>query len=80
MGCAVIVVIMFAVLLYYALFQRKMHQGGAPGVLYASVNPEYINTSEVYTPDEWELNREKIELLQVHYFSLTGRIEFVGIF
>ena len=60
-GCAVIVVFMFAIVLYYALFQRNIARG-APGVLYASVNPEYINSSEVYIPDEWELDREKIEL------------------
>lgn len=62
-GCAVIVVFMFAIVLYYALFQRNIERG-VPGVLYASVNPEYLNSSEVYIPDEWELNREKIELLQ----------------
>ena len=62
-GCAIIVVFMFAIILYYALFQRNIERG-VPGVLYASVNPEYLNSSEVYIPDEWELNREKIELLQ----------------
>ncbi|XP_024137572.1 insulin-like growth factor 1a receptor isoform X2 [Oryzias melastigma] len=32
------------------------------GVLYASVNPEYISAAEMYTPDEWEVAREKITM------------------
>ncbi|KAM4572503.1 insulin-like growth factor 1a receptor [Odontesthes bonariensis] len=32
------------------------------GVLYASVNPEYISATEMYTPDEWEVAREKITM------------------
>ncbi|XP_023669780.2 insulin-like growth factor 1b receptor [Paramormyrops kingsleyae] len=32
------------------------------GVLYASVNPEYLSAAEMYVPDEWEVAREKITL------------------
>ncbi|XP_057186906.1 insulin-like growth factor 1b receptor [Triplophysa rosa] len=32
------------------------------GVLYASVNPEYFSAAEMYVPDEWEVEREKITL------------------
>uniref|UniRef100_A0AAQ5YZ61 Tyrosine-protein kinase receptor n=1 Tax=Amphiprion ocellaris TaxID=80972 RepID=A0AAQ5YZ61_AMPOC len=32
------------------------------GVLYASVNPEYISAAEMYVPDEWEVAREKITM------------------
>ncbi|RXN38562.1 insulin-like growth factor 1 receptor [Labeo rohita] len=32
------------------------------GVLYASVNPEYISAAEMYVPDEWEVEREKITM------------------
>ncbi|XP_029378614.1 insulin-like growth factor 1a receptor isoform X1 [Echeneis naucrates] len=32
------------------------------GVLYASVNPEYVSAAEMYVPDEWEVAREKITI------------------
>uniref|UniRef100_A0A8C2E8R9 Tyrosine-protein kinase receptor n=1 Tax=Cyprinus carpio TaxID=7962 RepID=A0A8C2E8R9_CYPCA len=32
------------------------------GVLYASVNPEYFSAAEMYVPDEWEVEREKITM------------------
>ncbi|TRY86714.1 hypothetical protein DNTS_031468 [Danionella cerebrum] len=32
------------------------------GVLYASVNPEYLSAAEMYVPDEWEVEREKITM------------------
>ncbi|XP_055031815.2 insulin-like growth factor 1b receptor isoform X1 [Misgurnus anguillicaudatus] len=32
------------------------------GVIYASVNPEYFSAAEMYVPDEWEVEREKITL------------------
>ncbi|XP_058256957.1 insulin-like growth factor 1b receptor [Hemibagrus wyckioides] len=34
------------------------------GVLYASVNPEYLSATEVYVPDEWEVAREKITMMR----------------
>lgn len=35
-----------------------------PGVLYASVNPEYMTSTDVYIADEWEVPREKIKLVR----------------
>jgi len=35
-----------------------------PTVLYASDNPDYLDSSDVYVPDEWEVPRDKIELLR----------------
>ncbi|KAL9987226.1 hypothetical protein ACROYT_G001497 [Oculina patagonica] len=35
-----------------------------PGVLYASVNPEYMTATDVYIADEWEFPREKIKLVR----------------
>uniref|UniRef100_A0A8C3PQD9 Tyrosine-protein kinase receptor n=1 Tax=Calidris pygmaea TaxID=425635 RepID=A0A8C3PQD9_9CHAR len=37
---------------------------GPTGPLYASSNPEYLSTSDVYVPDEWEVPRDKITLLR----------------
>uniref|UniRef100_A0A4W3GZ00 Tyrosine-protein kinase receptor n=1 Tax=Callorhinchus milii TaxID=7868 RepID=A0A4W3GZ00_CALMI len=34
------------------------------GIFYTSSNPEYISASEVYVPDEWEVLREKVDLLR----------------
>ncbi|XP_078526892.1 insulin receptor [Lissotriton helveticus] len=43
---------------------KKRETGGPSGPLYASSNPEYISASEVYVPDEWEVPRDKINLLR----------------
>ncbi|XP_075929150.1 insulin-like growth factor 1 receptor isoform X2 [Petromyzon marinus] len=46
-------------------FVKKRNEARLPnGILYASVNPEYISTNEVYIPDEWEVGRDKILLLR----------------
>uniref|UniRef100_T2MGU8 Tyrosine-protein kinase receptor n=1 Tax=Hydra vulgaris TaxID=6087 RepID=T2MGU8_HYDVU len=59
---AVIVALLVFILLY--MFLHRKLEKDVQGVLYASVNPEYMNSKEVYIPDEWELNREKIELIR----------------
>ena len=61
---AVIVILVLVIFVVYYAFCKRNVEKGVPGVLYASVNPEYLNSSEVYIPDEWELNREKIELIR----------------
>ncbi|XP_076334616.1 insulin-like peptide receptor [Tachypleus tridentatus] len=42
--------------------RRKLAPRVPDGVLYASVNPEYM--SAVYEPDEWEVPREKVSLIR----------------
>ncbi|KAJ7307442.1 hypothetical protein JRQ81_009462 [Phrynocephalus forsythii] len=47
------------------VYNRKRSTEGYPsGTLYASVNPEYFSTSNMYVPDEWEVPREKITVLR----------------
>ncbi|XP_063002373.1 insulin receptor-related protein [Elgaria multicarinata webbii] len=47
------------------LYNKKRSTEGFPsGTLYASVNPEYFSTSNMYIPDEWEVPREKITVLR----------------
>ncbi|XP_015271978.1 PREDICTED: insulin receptor-related protein [Gekko japonicus] len=47
------------------LYNKKRSNDGYPsGALYASVNPEYFSTSNMYIPDEWEVPREKITVLR----------------
>uniref|UniRef100_A0A6I8PDT4 Tyrosine-protein kinase receptor n=1 Tax=Ornithorhynchus anatinus TaxID=9258 RepID=A0A6I8PDT4_ORNAN len=44
--------------------QGPIGDGYLNGTLYASVNPEYFSTSDVYVPDEWEVPRERITVLR----------------
>ncbi|XP_015912635.1 insulin-like peptide receptor isoform X2 [Parasteatoda tepidariorum] len=59
-GIVFVVVSTFGAILFYA-YQKKKYDN-MPTMLYASVNPEYM--SAVYEPDEWEVPRDKIALLQ----------------
>ncbi|XP_029004833.1 insulin receptor b [Betta splendens] len=43
---------------------KKRQTEGPTGPLIASSNPEYISANDVYVPDEWEVPREKINLLR----------------
>ncbi|KAM8961748.1 insulin receptor [Pelodytes ibericus] len=60
----VIVVIALLIILTFCFVQKKKDAEGPTGPLYASSNPEYLSASEVYVPDEWEVPREKINLLR----------------
>ncbi|CAH2293278.1 insulin receptor isoform X1 [Pelobates cultripes] len=60
----VIIVIALLFLLTFCFIQKKKEAEGPTGPLYASSNPEYLSASEVYVPDEWEVPREKINLLR----------------
>uniref|UniRef100_UPI00358F290F insulin receptor-like isoform X2 n=1 Tax=Myxine glutinosa TaxID=7769 RepID=UPI00358F290F len=62
----VIFLVLLAVLLpaLYFVFKKKTEGALPNGTLYASVNPEYMSTNEVYVPDEWEMPREKIKLIR----------------
>eukprot|EP00794_Sanderia_malayensis_P009771 gene9771-10770_t len=62
-AAACVIFLLVIVVVYYA-YVKKTAQMGVPGVLYASVNPEYLNSNEVYIPDEWEVPREKVELIR----------------
>ncbi|XP_026031808.1 insulin-like growth factor 1a receptor [Astatotilapia calliptera] len=48
-------------ILFYVNKKRNSDRLGN-GVLYASVNPEYLSATEMYVPDEWEVAREKITM------------------
>ncbi|XP_061458058.1 insulin receptor [Rhineura floridana] len=65
----IIVPIIFAIFFLVVIggayvFVKKRQTEGPTGPLYASSNPEYLSASDVYIPDEWEVPREKIALLQ----------------
>uniref|UniRef100_A0A8C4R4F3 Tyrosine-protein kinase receptor n=1 Tax=Eptatretus burgeri TaxID=7764 RepID=A0A8C4R4F3_EPTBU len=66
----IIAIVIFLVLLavlfpaLYFVFKKKTEGALPNGTLYASVNPEYMSTNEVYVPDEWEMAREKIKLIR----------------
>lgn len=61
-GIGVLLIVLIGFFIYCACFKRLSKD--SPGVLYASVNPEYMTSNEVYVQDEWELNRETIELIR----------------
>ncbi|CAI5799218.1 insulin receptor [Podarcis lilfordi] len=66
---SIIVPIIFAVFFLGVIggayiFIKKRQKEGPTGPLYASSNPEYLSANDVYIPDEWEVPREKISLLQ----------------
>ncbi|KAJ6652435.1 hypothetical protein lerEdw1_011553 [Lerista edwardsae] len=59
-GCLAVLVYV-----YVYVYNRKRSTEGYPsGTLYASVNPEYFRTSNMYIPDEWEVPRERIRVLR----------------
>lgn len=61
-------VICFFLLLFVAagvfVVFKKRQTEGPTGPLIASSNPEYISAIDVYVPDEWEVPREKINVLR----------------
>ncbi|XP_053561309.1 insulin receptor-related protein [Bombina bombina] len=58
-----VIIALFAVFVFF--YNKKGQNSGYPnGTLYASVNPEYFNTSDMYVQDEWEFQREKITILK----------------
>ncbi|KAM4605480.1 insulin receptor a [Polymixia lowei] len=61
-------VICFILLLIVAaagffMFKKKQTQGPS-GPIYASSNPEYLSANDMYEPDEWEVARDKINILR----------------
>ncbi|KFM63996.1 Insulin receptor, partial [Stegodyphus mimosarum] len=59
---AVIFIILIAFGVPFYFYYKKKYGNDIPTMLYASVNPEYM--SAIYEPDEWEVPREKIALIQ----------------
>ncbi|KAF4083004.1 hypothetical protein AMELA_G00134960 [Ameiurus melas] len=57
-----IVLIVFVAVTMFVLNKKRNSDRLGNGVLYASVNPEYLSATEVYVPDEWEVAREKITM------------------
>ncbi|KAI4890126.1 hypothetical protein NFI96_004988 [Prochilodus magdalenae] len=61
-------VILLLILLFIAagafVVFRKKQTEGPTGPLIASSNPEYISANDVYVPDDWEVAREKINVLR----------------
>uniref|UniRef100_A0A3Q3LDT3 Tyrosine-protein kinase receptor n=1 Tax=Labrus bergylta TaxID=56723 RepID=A0A3Q3LDT3_9LABR len=49
---------------YFFMPNRKTGGEGPTGPLIASSNPEYLSANDVYVPDEWEVPREKIQVLR----------------
>ncbi|KAM9460573.1 insulin-like growth factor 1b receptor [Clarias gariepinus] len=47
---------------WFVFTKKRNNDRLGNGVLYASVNPEYLSATEVYVPDEWEVAREKITM------------------
>lgn len=70
---AIIGVIIVGILAVLALFigftyiyvKKKYFSDNIPDTMqYTSVNPEYLSAGDVYIPDDWEIDREKINLLR----------------
>ncbi|KAG9332232.1 hypothetical protein JZ751_015523 [Albula glossodonta] len=59
--CVVLLLVVAAAA--FVAFKKKQTQGPT-GPLYASSNPEYISTNDVYVPDDWEVAREKITVMR----------------
>uniref|UniRef100_UPI00358E24DE insulin-like growth factor 1 receptor n=1 Tax=Myxine glutinosa TaxID=7769 RepID=UPI00358E24DE len=59
----VVVFILLGAFMVTFYFVKKRNDVSVPnGVLYASVNPEYFSTADVYIPDEWEVERENVRM------------------
>ncbi|XP_071965783.1 insulin-like peptide receptor isoform X2 [Antedon mediterranea] len=58
------VIVLFIVLASGWYLKRKYGQTQMPdGVLYASVNPEYLSTADMYVPDASEFPRDQLEII-----------------
>ncbi|XP_055721877.1 insulin receptor-like isoform X2 [Salvelinus fontinalis] len=47
----------------FVMFRKKQTQGPS-GPLYTSSNPEYLSAADMYEPDDWEVGRDKINILR----------------
>ncbi|XP_061231146.1 insulin receptor-related protein isoform X2 [Neopsephotus bourkii] len=61
----VLMVLISCLAVFVFFYNKKRSSDGYPsGTLYASVNPEYFSTSDMYIPDEWEVSRERITVIR----------------
>lgn len=61
-GAAAVIILAFIAIIF---FRYQYHKDQTPdGVLYASVNPEYLSTSDMYVADDWEFPREKLNVVK----------------
>ncbi|XP_038076656.1 insulin-like peptide receptor [Patiria miniata] len=60
--CVAFVLILVAVIWILVRWRYKKNQM-PDGVLYASVNPEYMSTSDMYVADEWEFPRNQLDII-----------------
>ncbi|XP_015220966.1 insulin receptor b isoform X1 [Lepisosteus oculatus] len=63
-GSVICIVLILVVAGAVFMVVRKKQTEGPTGPLYASSNPEYLSANDVYVPDEWEVPREKIDVLR----------------
>ncbi|XP_022110931.1 insulin-like peptide receptor isoform X2 [Acanthaster planci] len=62
-GSCVTVVIILVVAIWCLIRWRYKKNQMPDGVLYASVNPEYMSTSDMYVADEWEFPRNQLDII-----------------
>uniref|UniRef100_A0A8C7J4Z1 Tyrosine-protein kinase receptor n=1 Tax=Oncorhynchus kisutch TaxID=8019 RepID=A0A8C7J4Z1_ONCKI len=48
----------------YRVFFNVSSSLGPSGPLYTSSNPEYLSAADMYEPDDWEVGRDKINILR----------------
>uniref|UniRef100_A0A1A8QE15 Tyrosine-protein kinase receptor n=2 Tax=Nothobranchius TaxID=28779 RepID=A0A1A8QE15_9TELE len=58
-----VVLVLFMAVVGFFMFKKNQTQGPS-GPIYASSNPEYLSTNDVYEEDEWEVPRDKIAILR----------------
>ncbi|KAF7661876.1 hypothetical protein LDENG_00252400 [Lucifuga dentata] len=57
------VLLLFVAVAGFVLFKKNQTQGPS-GPIYASSNPEYLSANDMYEEDEWEVARDKINILR----------------
>ncbi|XP_063074525.1 insulin receptor a isoform X2 [Engraulis encrasicolus] len=63
-GPVICICLLFVVMCVGFVVFKKKQTEGPTGRLYTSPNPEYLSPDEVYEPDDWEVPRDKINLLR----------------
>ncbi|XP_013383193.1 insulin receptor isoform X2 [Lingula anatina] len=63
---SVVIVVVIVVITSGVLFVKyRLKKNQLPvDALYTSCNPEYLSAGDVYIPDEWEVDRDKISLIR----------------
>ncbi|RXM95287.1 Insulin receptor-related protein [Acipenser ruthenus] len=61
MPVALVVFIGLPMIFMYLYYTKRNNPGST---LYASVNPEYLNASDIYVPDEWEVERDTVTVIR----------------